>query len=200
MDPLHEHLSTVAGRHHTSRSVEHRCEVVALEHLGLTERETHPHGQFKPLGAGRRCDGRIRRTERRRDPIAGVFEQVAAEGSDRFAQHFVVGSERDAHRLGVNLPPAGRTFDVSEEERDCPRRRDHSATLLNSAAPASRGSARRRLVTRVRGSLLSAQVRRQLAPWSQAVHILGEAFEFAVEIERLEILTEVHEELRHHIR
>jgi hypothetical protein len=53
-------------------------------------------------------------------PITGVLEQTSAVRVDRSAQHVVVRQQLCPHRVGVSLPPTGRTLNIGEQKSHHP--------------------------------------------------------------------------------
>ena len=119
---VEQDLPAVPSGHHPRRTIQRRTEVVPVTQLGFASRQAHPHRQLqRPLRGHRRIHRRLRRGERAAHPVAGVLEQEAAVRLDRRAQHLVMRRQGRPHRVGVGLPPTGRTLDVGEQKRHHPR-------------------------------------------------------------------------------
>ena len=131
------------GGHHPRRTVQHRTEVIPLAQLGLAGRQPHPHRQLqRPLRSHRRIHCGSRRGEGGAHPVAGVLEHEAPVRLNRPAQHLVMGGQRRPHRIGVGLPPTGRTLDIGEQKRHHPRRSSrpisgHPRRISQQTAPTS---------------------------------------------------------------
>jgi hypothetical protein len=91
--------------------------------LGFAGRDPHPHRQLQlPLRGNSGIHRRLRGTECRAHPVAGVPEQPTAVRLHRLTQYLVVCGQRRPHPIGAGLPPTGRALDIGEQQRHHPRR------------------------------------------------------------------------------
>ena len=106
--------------------------------------DTHTHSQrsrLRPRLASqpelcRDCgvDRIQRRRERSVEPIPRRLDHLAALGLDRATHQRVVTRQRLAHRFGMLLPEPGRALEISEQERNRPRRQRAHVDPLRSSA------------------------------------------------------------------
>ena len=127
-----QHLTAMRHRRHPRGSVQRRTEIVAVSKLTRTGMDPHPHPQrprsLPALSRQRHLPGRRRqqralsRLERREQAIPGRLDHHTARCLHRVAQDLVVARQRAFHRLGMLLPQARRTLQISKEEGHRPRR------------------------------------------------------------------------------
>ena len=113
-------LTAMGGSGDARGPIQRAAPIVGTCPLGRTGVDTHPHREprrrQRELGRNRRMSCWIRCAEGSGDPVAHRREHLSARGPDRLPQHAEVLLDAFVH-AGRRLPPAGRAFDVGEQER-----------------------------------------------------------------------------------
>ena len=106
-------------RHHPRGTVDGSAPQVFARRLHLSGVEAHAHVEAQRSERPLRGDGglqrRVRRGERRRDPVAERGEHRASALAHRGAEHAEVGVDLVEHGRR-RLPLAGRALDVGEQQ------------------------------------------------------------------------------------
>jgi pimeloyl-ACP methyl ester carboxylesterase len=129
-DTAAHHLTSVRDGHDAGSAVHCSAEIVPVTHVCLAgmKPDTNPnrfgHGPGFRLQAPLRLDSRHRRghstRKHRSHPVAHRREDRSPKFADGGLQEVVVSCHRRAHGHLVELPQAGGSFDVREEERHRP--------------------------------------------------------------------------------
>ena len=125
-------LPTVRDRHEPCAPIQRVALVLVADDPSLAGVDTHPRPQRSdaapvlgcqgPLRVDRGGDGGGRGSERGGHAITHVREDDASVSVNGLAQQLVVARDRCRHRLTIRFPASRRTLQISEEERDRPRR------------------------------------------------------------------------------